>query len=195
MTKTVGPGCLGLLEKWLQQAHGFQPPFASLTNSEVQTKSSVIKRQAHGYRQQTPQLPSALTFYSFWKIIKKLKDHQKSSRCLRKKKKRILLLITYSKGFPVQLPIFLLNYLPARPFNACLRLCDFAIPEYILALWHSWESLQNISNLPALLTWTGLQEKVSPLSINSKHDSYNIQGKTLPKIDMKTLIVWIPWQW
>lgn len=125
------------------------------------------------------------------------KEHGKSSRYLSKKekKKRILLQITSSKGFPVQLPIFLLNYLPARPFNACLRLCDFAIPEYILALWGSWESLQNASNLPALLTWAGLQEKVSVLNTNSKHDSYNIQGKMLTNIATKTLIVWIPWLW
>lgn len=124
------------------------------------------------------------------------KQHGKSSKCLslkkKKKKKGILLLITYSKSFPVQLPIFLMNYLSARPFNACLRLCDFAIPEYILALWSSQELLQNASNFPALLMWTGLQEKVSALSTNRKHNSYNIQGKMLPKIDRKTLIVWIP---
>lgn len=68
--------------------------------------------------------------------LKKKKKSRGKTHCLQlQKKKKCLLQITYSKGFPVQLSIFLLNYLTTRPFNACLRLCDFAIPEYILVLW------------------------------------------------------------
>lgn len=103
---------------------------------------------------------------------------------LKKKKKKKDFITNYLfKRLSCSTPCF-----PARPFNACLRHCDFAIPEYILALWRSRELLQNASNLPVLLTWTGLQEKLSAPSTNSKHDSYNSQGKMLSEIDRKTMI-------